>query len=271
MVGPSTDAVFAGSVPELYDRYLVPLIFQTYADDIVERLNAIGSRSVLEVAAGTGVVTRAMAAGLAPTVAITCSDLNQPMLDHAASVGVARPVTFRQADVEDLPFEEDSFDAVVCQFGIMFFPNRLTALLEIRRVLAPGGSLIFNTWDRLETNEFAYTVTLALTAMFPHNPPKFLDRTPHGHYDELSFRDSLSTAGFSSVSWEVLEARSVAATCLDPAIAYCQGTPLRDEIENLDPTGLVNATNVAARAIAERFGETNVDGLIRGFVATAST
>src|SRR5438128_117370 len=143
------DVVFAGSIPELYDRYLVPLIFEAFAADLVARLEGVRPASVLEVAAGTGGVTRAMAARLPETVAITASDLNQPMVDYAAALGTSRPVRWRQADAMDLPFDDHSFDAVVCQFGVMFFPDRPRAFAEICRVLRPGGVFVFNVWDRI--------------------------------------------------------------------------------------------------------------------------
>jgi ubiquinone/menaquinone biosynthesis C-methylase UbiE len=266
-----SDRVFEGSVPELYDQYLVPLIFESYADDLVQRLRPLNPSSVLEVAAGTGVVTRAMAAGLPESTALTCSDLNQPMLDHAAKVGTARPVTFEQADVMQLPFADNSFDAIVCQFGVMFFPDQTAAYREIRRVLRPGGTFLFNTWDKIETNDFADVVTRAVGSLYPDDPPLFLDRTPHGHYDLAPFQRHLAEAGFQTpAAFEPVEARSRAAHCRDPAIAYCQGTPLRDEIIARDPDGLVRATNVASSAIASQFGETDVDGRVRGFVLTAT-
>lgn len=266
-----SDGVFEGSVPELYDRYLVPLIFESYADDLVRRLGSLDPSSVLEVAAGTGAVTRAMAAALPETTVLTCSDLNQPMLDYAAKVGTARPVTFQQADVMQLPFADDSFDAVVCQFSVMFFPDQTGAYTEIRRVLKPGGTFLFNTWDQIEANEFADVVTQALGTLFPTDPPLFLDRTPHGHHEPEPFQSRLAAAGFQTrAAFEAVEARSKAAHSRDPAIAYCQGTPLRNEIVARDPNGLAHATNVAATAIAHRFGETDIDGRIRGFVLAAT-
>ena len=266
-----SDGVFEGSVPELYDRYLVPLIFESYAGDLVRRLRPLDPGSVLEVAAGTGAVTRAMAAALPETTALTCSDLNQPMLDYAAKIGTGRPVTFQQADVMQLPFADDSFDAVVCQFAVMFFPDQTGAYTEIRRVLKPGGTFLFNTWDKIEANEFADVVTQALGTLFPTDPPLFLDRTPHGHHDPKPFQRRLADAGFRTpAAFEAVEARSNAAHARDPAIAYCQGTPLRDEIVARDPNGLGRATDVAATAITQQFGETNIDGLVRGFVFTAT-
>ncbi len=270
MTAAESDMVFAGSVPELYDQHLVPLIFESYAVDLVTRLEATGARRVLEVASGTGVLTRAMAASLDEAVSIIASDLNQPMLDHAASVGTARSVAWRQADVMALPFPDDSFDAVVCQFGVMFFPDRSGAFTEMGRVLRPGGTLLFNVWDRIETNEFAATVTVALAGLFPEAPPEFLPRTPHGYYRPDDVQADIVAAGFdSSFGYELLQARSRAATCDIPAIAYCQGTPLRHEIDAIDPARLGEATTAAADAIAEQFGRTDVDGLISAFVATA--
>ena len=183
MAGPSLDSGFAGSIPQLYDTYLVPLIFEPYAADLAQRLRARSVTRVLEIAAGTGVVTRALASALPASVSIVATDLNQAMLDRAAAVGTARPVEWRQADAMQLPFADGAFDAVVCQFGVMFFPDKAKAFAEARRVLKPGGVFIFNVWDRIEDNEFADVVTTALAPVFPADPPRFLARTPHGYHD----------------------------------------------------------------------------------------
>jgi SAM-dependent methyltransferase len=192
------------------------------------------------------------------------------MVDHAASVGTDRDIIWRQADVIDLPFDDGSFDVVVSQFGVMFFPDRPKAFAEIGRVLRPGGVFIFNTWDRIETNEFADVVTSAAASVFPDDPPHFLARTPHGYYDHDEIRRELSAGDFEDgVEIDVLEARSRAASAEAPAIAYCHGTPLRNEIESRDESSLAHVTAVATARIADRFGDTDVDGLIRGFVVTA--
>jgi SAM-dependent methyltransferase len=184
----NSDPLFAGSIPEVYDRYLVPLIFETYATDLAGRVGARSPRAVLEVAAGTGVVTRAMSEQLPATASITATDLNQPMVDHASARGTSRPVTWQAADALALPFSAAAFDTVVCQFGVMFFPDRAQAYAEFRRVLRPGGRLIFNVWDRIETNEFARAVSDGVAAVFPDDPPRFLARTPHGYHDEGTSR-----------------------------------------------------------------------------------
>ena len=265
-----SDVVFAGSIPDLYETYLVPLIFQPYADDLADRLVKRHPTSVLELAAGTGVVTRALASRLPENVEITATDLNQPMLDLAATIGVSRHVIWRQADAVNLPFDDESFDAIVCQFGVMFLPDRHQAYTEMHRVLRPGGVALFNAWDSLEHNDFANVVTEALATVFPDDPPRFLERTPYAYNDVEAIRADVLAAGFDSTSTiDTVSARSKAASCSMPAIGFCQGTPLRTEIEARDPDGLTAATAVAAAAIGDRFGQTNVDGEIRANVITA--
>src|SRR5512147_329568 len=192
MSSPATDKVFAGSVPKLYASPLVPLIFEPYAVDLVSRLASKSPRRVLEIACGTGVVTRRLAAVLPENAAIVATDLSQAMLDEASAAGTQRPVEWRPADAMQLPFADGSFDAVVCQFGVMFFPDKAKAFSEVRRVLAPGGTFFFNVWDRLEDNELADTVTTALASLFPQDPPRFLARTPHGYCDRATLERDLA-------------------------------------------------------------------------------
>ena len=177
---PKADTVFSGSIPALYDKYLGPLIFEPYAEDLAQRLSALDAARVLEAAAGTGIVTRALLRALPGSVAIVATDLNQPMVDHAAAQVSSSRVTWQQADAQSLPFPDGAFDAVVCQFGVMFFPDKRQAYREARRVLKPGGRFIFNVWDKLECNEFAALVVAAAIDVFPNDPPLFLARTPHG-------------------------------------------------------------------------------------------
>ena len=266
---PDTDKVFTGSIPAFYETYLVPLIFEPYAADLVNRLASRSLTRVLEIAAGTGVVTRTLAAVLPERVSIVATDLNQSMLDHAAALGTRRPVEWRQADGMQLPFEDGSFDAVVCQFGVMFFPDKSKAFSEARRVLRPGGVFVFNVWDRIKENEFADTVTTALESVFPQDPPRFLARTPHGYYDRPTIERDLAQGGFNTSSQvATVAARSWAASYRHPAIAYCQGTPLRNEIEARGPSRIADATDVAAEAIAQRFGREAVDSKIQAHIVT---
>jgi ubiquinone/menaquinone biosynthesis C-methylase UbiE len=264
-----TDKVFAGSIPALYDRCLVPLIFVPYAADLAARLGDLREGRVLEIAAGTGVVTRALARTLPDRVNIVATDLNQPMLELASTMLKGRPVTWRQADALALPFGDDGFDAVVCQFGVMFFPDKHAAFREARRVLRPDGRFLFNVWDRIEQNDFAQIVTEAVAALFPADPPRFLARTPHGYHDEGEIRAALQAAGFDGIVIETVERRSVAPSARDVALAFCQGTPLRSEIEARDPGRLEEATDAAAAAVAERFGGRALEGRMRAIVVTA--
>jgi ubiquinone/menaquinone biosynthesis C-methylase UbiE len=264
-----SDTLFAGSRPELYDTYLVPLIFEGFADDLAERTAALAPKAVLETAAGTGVVTRALAPRLASGSRYAVTDLNQPMVDHAASKqGPDGRITWRQADALELPFDAASFDAVVCQFAVMFFPDRVEGFAEALQVLKPGGSFLFNVWDRIETNGFADTVTEAVAGAFPEDPSRFLARTPHGYHDAALIREELGRAGFTNVSIATLEQTSRAASARDVAIAYCQRTPLRNEIEARGAELLRRITDVAA-AVEARFGDGPVSGKIQALVVTA--
>jgi ubiquinone/menaquinone biosynthesis C-methylase UbiE len=268
----ATDKVFAGSIPELYERLLVPLIFEPYAVDLAERVAKANPRDVLETAAGTGVLTRALTARLPAQARMTATDLNQPMLDHARAhhPGGGDRITWQQADALALPFKDASFDAVACQFGVMFFPDKVKGYREAHRVLKPSGRFFFNVWTQISESEFADVVTQALAAIFPHDPPRFLARTPHGHHDVAAIRRELTEAGFTSVDLETLEKVSKAASPRDPAVAYCQGTPLRNEIEARDPSRLEEATQAAADALARRFGNGPIEGRIRAHVITAT-
>ena len=266
----SGDQVFTGSIPELYDTYLVPLIFEAYATDLAERAAAFAPKTILETAAGSGVVTRALAFRLASDACYAVTDLNQPMLDHAADKqGPDNRITWRQADALDLPFDDAAFDTVICQFGVMFFPNRIAGYVEARRVLKPGGSFLFNVWDHIDANEFADVVTEAAASTFPNDPPRFLARTPHGYHDVDLIRDELGRAGFSQISIDTLQKSSAAPSPRHPAIAYCQGTPLRNEIENRDASILDHVTDRATEAIAARFGNGQVTGKIQAHIVAA--
>ena len=261
----SSDSLFTGSIAKLYEEHLVPLLFEPYADDLARRVSARPVARVLEVAAGTGVVTRRLAAVLPAHVEIVATDLNPGMLEQAAAIGTARPVTWRPADATSLPFDDASFDAVICQFGVMFFPDRAKAHSEAHRVLRPGGLYAFNVWDRLANNEIAEATEDALAAHFPSDPPRFLGRTPYGYYDPSVIRRDLAAGGFEAPpAIETRAARSRASSSRSPAIAYCQGTPLRGEIEARGD--LAAATEFAAHEIARRFGSDSIDAGIQAFV-----
>src|SRR5882672_6543699 len=264
------DKIFAGSIPENYDRYMVPLIFESYARDMAQKASALSPKAVLETAAGSGVVTRALAPKLSPDARYVVTDLNQPMLDYAATRQKHDDrITWRQADAQALPFEDAAFDLVCCQFGATFFPDRPSAYREARRVLKPGGCFLFNAWDRIEENVFADDVTNALAEFFPNDPPRFMARIPHGYHDTMLIRSDLAKAGFSNVTIETKAAQSRAPSPRYAAIAYCQGTPLRNEIEARSAEKLEAATDHATAAIARRHGNGEVAAKIQAHVIMA--
>jgi ubiquinone/menaquinone biosynthesis C-methylase UbiE len=267
----TADTRFAGSIPEIYDRLFVPLIFETYARDLADRIASVEPQDILEIAAGTGVLTRAIASQLGPDVRIVATDLNQPMLDHAAARQFHdRRIAWRQADALALPFAEQTFDVVACQFGVMFFLDKVQGYHEARRVLARGGYFIFNVWDRLSENEFSDVITEAMAKLFPQDPPRFFARLPHGYHDAEKIREDLVAAGFAGISIETVSDKGRAASPRDAAIAYCQGSPLRNEIEARDASRLEDATKAAAEALTRRFGTGAIEGCIRAHVITAT-
>lgn len=266
----ATDKQFAGAIPEIYDRFLVPLIFAPYARDLAGRLVATEPRAVLEIAAGTGALTREIAARLPTDAKLTATDLNPPMLERAAArqTGDAR-IVWKQADALALPFGDGCFDAVACQFGAMFFPDKIQGYKEARRVLRPGGHFFFNVWDRIADNEFTAVVADALAALFPDDPPRFMERVPHGYHDAARIRAELAAAGFTNIAIETVTHTS-RGTARDTAMALCQGTPWRSEIEARDPAGLDMATARAADALAKRFGTGAIEGRIQALVVAAT-
>ncbi len=266
----ATDKQFAGAIPEIYDRLLVPLIFEPYARDLAERLTGFGPQEVLETAAGTGVLTRAMAARLPAHARLVATDLNPPMLDRAAARQAEDTrIVWKQADAMALPFTDREFDAVACQFGAMFFPDKVQGYREARRVLKPGGRFFFNVWDRISDNEFTEVVTDALAALFPDDPPRFMARIPHGYHDAERIRAELTAASFTDVIIETVTHVSRGSPH-DTAAAFCQGTPLRSEIEAREPDGLDKATARATEALARRFGTGAMEGRIQALVITAT-
>jgi SAM-dependent methyltransferase len=265
----ANDTVFAGSIPALYDRHLGPLLFEPYARDLVERMTDLEAGRVLETAAGTGIVTAVLAERMPTGVLLVATDLNQAMVDYAATKPALKRAELRQADALKLPFPDGAFDVVLCQFGVMFFPDRVAGYREMRRVLKPGGRFMFNVWDSLAHNPIPRTVVDALAARYPQNPPRFLARTPHGHHDPAVIRRELGEAGFPSPVIATVTLTSRAPSPRDPAIGFCQGTPMRGEIEAVDPSGLEAATTTATAAVREAFGPGPIEAPMQALVVTA--
>ena len=249
----ATDSAFTGSIPGIYHYLLGPLLFEPFAWDIAGRAGALAPARILETAAGTGIVTGAMMRE-APRAEILATDLNQAMLDVAAGRLISWRVAFQAADAQSLPFADASFDAVVCQFGAMFFPDRIGAYREARRILKPGGRFLFNVWDRLERNPVSAAIAGAVAGLFPDDPPSFLERVPFGYHNVQRIKAELAEAGFAQVVAETVEKTSP-VVAHDAAKGLCQGSPLRAEIEARDPARLEEATDAAAAALARFDGQ----------------
>lgn len=261
-----------GSVASLFDVYddlLVPLVFRSYAEDLVARLADVRTGSVLELAAGTGAVTRPLAAALPAEVAITATDLVPGMIERAERIGTARPVTWEQADAMALPYADESFDVVVCQFGAMFLTPKAAAFAEARRVLRPGGRFLFNVWDRLDANEVPAAVCDVVKGLFADDPPGFLERTPYGYHDPEVIAADLRAGGFDGPSLiEAVEHVNAPMGPVEVATAICAGTPMRDEIEGQAPGRLGDVIAAVAVALADRYGPGDVAGPTRAMLAS---
>jgi ubiquinone/menaquinone biosynthesis C-methylase UbiE len=243
-------AQFTGSIPELYEQCLVPVLFAPYAADLVARAAALGSRRVLELAAGTGAVSHALAAAL-PDARILATDLNPAMLAVAAARGAAPNLAFEPADAQALPFPDGGFDLVLAQFGAMFFPDKAGAWREARRVLSPGGTLLFNVWDRLDANPGSAAIQRAVRDALPEPKPEFLPRIPFGYHDAAAIEADLRTAGFGEVTVERIARTSPPGSAAALARGMCLGSPLANEL-SAHPAEARDRALAVATAAAER-------------------
>lgn len=262
------DAAFSGSIPNLYHEHLGPLLFRPYAEDMARRVAALAPRRILETAAGTGIVTEAMAEAV-PEAEIVATDLNQAMLDVAAARIGAPNVAFRQADAQSLPFEDGSFDAVVTQFGVMFFPDRIGAYREVLRVLKPGGAFLFNVWDSLDANPVSEAIQTKVAELFPGDPPSFLRRVPFGYHDKVRIEADLREAGFTQIGSETVGARSRIGSARQAATGLCRGSSLAAEIEAHGPDALDRAVGAVEEALERLAGPDGIDAAMSAHVFTA--
>lgn len=247
----ATDIQFAGSIPEMYDRYMVPLLFQPYAELVAERARAFRPRHILETAAGTGVVTDALHRAV-PEAEVVATDLNPPMLEEAARRRGGDNVRFQAADALDLPFDEGTFDLVVCQFGVMFFPDKVRGNAEARRVLASGGRYLLVIWNSVDRNLATKVAGKAVADLFPDDPTAFYNRIPFRYHDIAEIEADLRSAGFSDIGVDTVELRSRAPSAREVAIALTQATPMRNEIEQHGSRALAEATDAAEKALPVR-------------------
>ena len=233
----SVDVRFSGSVPANYERYMVPLLFRPYAELLAGRALQSGPKRILETACGTGVVTAALAASL-PEAEIVATDLNQAMLDVAQTRVPSSNVSFRQADALDLPFEDASFDLIVCQFGVMFYPDKVRGNAEARRVLRDGGHYLFAVWDRIERNALSNLANQSLIEAYSDNPPQFMTRGPYSYYEREWIERDLRAAGFNEVSIDTVELKSQSGSAEEGARGLVYGSPMGVELEEYGPGAL---------------------------------
>jgi ubiquinone/menaquinone biosynthesis C-methylase UbiE len=264
----TTDTVFAGSIPSIYDSCMVPLLFQPYAEIVAERARSLQPRRILETAAGTGAVTAALYAAL-PDAQIVATDLNQPMLDVAAARIRSDKVSFVAADALHLPFGDSSFDLVVCQFGIMFFPDKVAANAEARRVLRDGGRYLLVIWDSIERNLATKAAGAAVAKLFPDDSGAFYERIPFRYHDVAQIEHDLLAAGFDDIELETVELVSRAPMAAEAAKGLCQGSPMRSEIEKYGPDALDRATDAAANALRQFEGPDGLEAPMSAHLVTA--
>ncbi|WP_369242173.1 class I SAM-dependent methyltransferase [Streptomyces sp. R21] len=239
MTGINADRRWSESMPAAYEQYLVPVVFRPFAEDLTARATTLHPRRVLELAAGTGVLTSRLLAA-APSAEVTATDLNEAMV--ALGSTRAPGAVWRQADAQRLPFPDGGFDLVICQFGVMFFPDHIEAFTEIHRVLAPGGRFLFNTWAPLETHAFEVALQAGLERAFPVNPPQFFPTVPHGYADPAVVTADLTAAGFTIEEEQELTLQGRAASTADLATGYLTGTPVCMAVEERGNGPAVRAT-----------------------------
>ena len=260
-------ADFSGSIPAAYDRYLGPILFQPYAEDLAARLRMEEPGSVLELACGTGILTRVLRSKLAPGVQLIATDLNEPMFRHAATkFDTGEDVVWQQADAASLPFADEMFDAVVCQFGLMFVPDKSAAIREAYRVLKAGGIFLFNVWDAMPHNALARITHETILGYFKHDPPNFYE-TPFGYHDRAEIEQLLKEAGFREVATEVVPKISHARSADDVAKGFVHGNPVAIAIAERDPSLVPVITDAVAGAIGIRYGASDVHAPMRAIIA----
>jgi ubiquinone/menaquinone biosynthesis C-methylase UbiE len=259
---------FTGSIPYNYDTYLGPLFFEPYAVDLADRLERNDYETVLEMACGTGRLSKHLVKKLAPQGQLYATDLNEDMLRIARERLHDDRIVWQVADAHNLPYIHQQFDLVVCQYGIMFFQDKLKALKEVLRVLLPGGRFYFNTWDRIEYNAIADVTRQTMQEIFPDDPPAFIEKGPYSFYDIESIEQLLEDAGFTHIAIETVAKTSIAATPEDAMTGFLDGTTLNAYLKERS----AKEADVRKRfreLLVQRYGEKNLELPMQAFVCEA--
>ena len=263
-------SAFKGTFAELYDRYLVPMNFAPYAEVLADRVRALGPQRVLETAAGSGVVTQALRQKLPPGAAITATDLSQPLIDLAMTKPAMANVTWQQADATTLPFPDASFDVVVCQFGVMFFPDKQASLREASRVLRRGGTYIFAVWDSwMEMPTAPLGIAAKVVGNMLGRDPTSLLNPPY--HDEPTIRAELAAANFANVVVERISRPAKAISAHEAAVVTVHGSLIRTVIEATAPERLNEATDSVEHALRSNLGTGEIIGATSAILVAAET
>ena len=268
-------SLYQGLIPDAYEDLMVPLFYEPFADDLVARAVALEPVDVLEIAAGTGVVTRRLVGALPGGSAIVATDLNGDMLAVAEAledewVEEAGEVIWRVADAQRLPFDDASFDLVVCQFGVMFFRDRPGSNAEVLRVLRPGGTYIFSAWDSIEHNPIPCAVDIAFGRVLPDARANVLTRVSHGYHDLDRIRADVEAAGLVLNAIDTVELVATVDSAKAAAAALPNGGPLRIELDGYAAKARGEIETIAAEILEDEFGTGPVQVPMRAFVVTAS-
>lgn len=248
-----SDRNFAHSTPALYDRYMGPLLFEPYAKLVAERCALLQPDRILETAAGTGIVTRAVLRA-APQAQVVATDINPAMLDFATHALRSERVSYQRADAQNLPFSDSIFDLVLCQFGVMFFPDKIRANQEARRVLRPSGHYLLVTFDHLGLNPIPKAAQDAVSALFAQEPFDYMERGPFSYTDPAQIKHDLLAAGFTDIDIDTIKL-SICINSYDAAQGLVFGSPFRAEIERRDPSAVDRAAEAVAQALVRWDGK----------------
>ncbi len=255
---PDQHAVFAGSIPAAYDEHLGPVLFQPYADDLATRLELPDAAKLLELACGTGIVTRTLRRKFPASVQLTATDLSASMLRYAQEHSPSEPaITWGTADFTALPFADASFDAVVCQFAIMFVPDKSLVAREAQRVLRPGGQFLFSVWDEIDQNPFPQLAHRVVRTFFPNDPPNFYG-VPFSYHDHAEIRQLLERTGFHDIAIETVAKTGIIRSAESGAIGLIDGNPIAVAIAERDPTKLPQIRAAVEREIETQFGASDI-------------
>ncbi|GAA4745283.1 class I SAM-dependent methyltransferase [Flavisolibacter ginsenosidimutans] len=265
----ASPVAFTGHVPHNYDTYLGPLFFEPYAINLASRLQNNHYQSILEIACGTGRVTKHLLPKLSAEGKLVATDLNEAMLTVSREKIKNPRVEWKIADAQNLPFNDEEFDLVVCQFGVMFFPDKPKAFGEAFRVLKSAGMFFFNTWDRIEENALADVSHAVLKEFFPDGSGSFMEKGPHGFYDTALITQLLQDAGFGQISIDTVRLVSTAATADECVNGILGGTPLNVFLSerNADKEPIKKRLR---DELQKRYGTTNLQLPMQAFVCTAT-